>query len=289
MSNLPLFMLRFLFLLMVAVQFSQAKENSSGQQPLIFFDQLLKPDEYILSHYYHILPYNFLTIDSYDIDQKKHLDNILVKLFYSTRVKMKKLRIICSDESSTPHPIMQIHLYDKQLACRKELYSHKQIIYFDKEERVLEIHIYPASQVEDLKLDITVYGLNQQSIFHITRHLLATRDDPEQNEAILKKLYTEGYTTILTLLKHENYQNLYLPEHSLFHLPEDTNFQTPLSKTVSLLHNGTYISLSGIKTIPRSTRKKTHLLFVDKEKVRFLKNINPQESIIIKKKDLAEP
>jgi len=282
-------MLRFLAILSITLQFAQAKENSSGQQSLKFFNQYLIPDDYILSHYYDILPYNFLTIDSDHFNQKNQQDAILVKLFFNTSVKMKKLRIICSDESSTPHPIMDIHLFDKTFPCKKELYSRKQIIYFDREEQVLDIHIHPDSQVKDLKLDITVYGLNQQSIFHITRHLLATRNDPKQNEALLTKLYEQGYTTILTLLKHEAYPNLYLPEHSLFHLPEDTNFMTPLSKTVSLLHNDTYPSVDGIKAIPKSIKKKTHLLFVDKEKVRFLKNINPQESIIIKKKDLAEP
>lgn len=280
--------LLLLLTLFMSLPHLQAQTVLAKSGTLRFFDQTLTKDKFILAHYYDEIPYSFLTVKSDDRTDNTSKKAILINLFFNTKVKIKKLKVVSSDETNMTHPVEQIHLFERSKFCKKEDHIRQNIIYFDKETNRLDIHVHPDPHVKDIKLKVTAYGLSKQSIFHITRHLLSTRNDSDQNELLLKKLYEEGYTTVLSLLKYEEYDRLYLPEHSLLYLPDDTDFSVPLPKMLLLVRKEHYLSVEGMKAIPDRVKKRNYLLFVDKEKVRFLKNINPQESIVIKKIDLAE-
>ncbi len=280
--------LLLLLTLLATLSHLHAQTAQPKSTELKFFDQTLPKDSFIHSHYYDEIPYSFLTVKSDDRTKKTSQKAILIKLFFNTKVKIKKLKVVSSDETNMTHPVERIHLFDHSKSCQKEDHEYQNIIYFDKETDRLDVHVHPDPHVKDIKLKVTAYGLSKQSVFHITRHLLSTRDDPAQNELLLKNLYKEGYTTVLSLLKYEKYDRLYLPEQSLFYLPDDTDFSVPLQKMVSLVQKEHYLSDKGTKAMPDRVKKRNYLLFVDKEKVRFLKNVNPQESIVIKKIDLAE-
>ncbi len=280
-----LLLLPIFFLVLPHLQ-AQTLHPKSGV--LKFFGQTLTKDKFILAHYYDEIPYSFLTVKSDDRTDNTRRKAILINLFFNTKVKIKKLKVVSSDETNMTHPVEQIHLFERSKFCKKEDHIRQNIIYFNKETDRLDVHVHPDPNVKDIKLKVAAYGLSKQSVFHITRHLLSTRNDAEQNELLLKRLYKEGYTTVLSLLKHEDYDRLYLPEHSLFYLPDDTDFSVPLPKILPLVQIEQYISDEGMRPIPKRVKKRNYLLFVDKEKVRFLKNINPQESIVIKKIDLAE-
>lgn len=281
-SRLSSSSLLFISLLVLTLSMAQA------QTRLSFLGQQISPDDEILSAYYAELPYSFLTVrnDLRSDDPTKKA--ILIKLFFNSEVHIKKVEVLSSDATNMSHPIDDIHLFDTSAPCRKEARDKKNTLYFDKVAKELDIHVHPDPDVKDIKLKVSAYGLNRQGIFQITRHLLSTRADSRQNEALLRRLYEEGHTTILTLLKYEEYPRLYLPRHSLFNLPDDADFARPLKETLSHLKNGEYFSQNGLSALPKDEHKSDYLLFVDKEKIRFLKNVDPQKSIVIKKIDLAQ-
>lgn len=263
-------------------------QPSPPKSPLKLFGQTLPPDAFIKAHYYDEIPYSFLSVTRDDQQMYRAKDALLLRLFFNTEVRLKKLVLTPTDTTNITDPIKQIYLFDQGHICHMGKHTHQNVLYLDKEVKVLDIHVLPDPLVKELKVQVKAYGLSRQSIFFIIKHLLKTRNDPDRNEALLRRLYTKGYSSILSLLKYEQYTHLYLTSHSLFYLPDDADYSVPVDKTVALLREGAYISHDGKRQLPKQVKQKEYLLFVDKQKIRFLKNVDPQNSIVIKKIDLAE-
>ncbi len=298
--------LSFIFSVLLLASFSfsgVAKADAAVTNEVNFFNQTLRASPFILKHYYADLNYDFLTVkgnlyqhdDNLSISEP-HSHIIDLNLFFSDKILLKKLLLNWTADQSKNSAIKAVTLkeIDKRLKVKN---NQSDLLFYlncaeskkllDKKNKITFL-IDPNNGVQDLKLQVKAFGLNRNSIFKIIRYLICTRDDPQLNEALLSSLYLKGFTDILPLFKFETYENIYLPEHSLFFLPVDTDFSTDLKKTKALFQEGKYPSLEGIKPLPQQVKNKGKFLFVDQKKIRFLKFKNPEDCIKIKKIDLAK-
>jgi hypothetical protein len=251
---------------------------------LNFYGQKIAATEAVVARYYDWIPYQYVTIRQ---DEQKTDDLIHLQLFFDKQEQMRRVEIAWSDPSKT-FPLVALYIADTPVTNLPQQVNEKALFYIDYDGYYLDLKFKLRPEFKELALTIKVYGITRQSSFKLTKYLLENRDDKEANEQLLANLYKDGCTAILPLFKYENYSQLNLPQHSLFWLPEDTRFDLPIDDAMKLLQTNQYDSLEGIKRLPIIDTSHVQKLQIDNNKIKFLRYKNPQDTIIIKKIDLAQ-
>jgi len=292
-----------IFNLVLTLSLMNTIVNAEDTQPkaVYFFNQKLPLDSIIEKYYYSKLPFEFLALkgclylhdDELSIPEP-HAHTMDLNLFFNEAIQLKKIDV--SWEVLPPNPTAVKGMTFNQIQTYQIAHGKSALTFHLDEEQSRKLRarsnrvtfkIETARDAKDLKMDVQAYGLNRNAIFMIVRHLLHTRNDKILNEALLRSLYLNGYTSLLPLFKYEEYSKLYVTEESLFYLPINTDFSIELHQMTAHLKKGKYLSKEGIKTLPSLQHPQEKFLYIDQKKIRFLRLKDPQESIKIKKIDLA--